>query len=76
MEGRELAGEAQTGRTDRSLLDWTLILATSAIFVELGSMAQLPHLAKAVTWAVILTLAMCVLLVGCAVALWRTTHFR
>jgi len=76
MEGRELAGEAQTGRSDRSLLDWILIIATSAIFVVLGSMAELPHLAVAVTWAVILTVAMCILLVGCAVALWRTTHFR
>jgi drug/metabolite transporter (DMT)-like permease len=76
MEGRELAGEARTGRMDRSLLDWILIIATSAIFVRLGSMAQLPRLPMAATWAVILTLAMCVLLVGCAVALWRTTHFR
>ena len=76
LEGRELAGEAQTGRADRSILDWILIIATSAIFVLLGSMAQLPHVAVAMTWAVMLTLAMCVLLVGCGVALWRTTHFR
>jgi drug/metabolite transporter (DMT)-like permease len=76
MDGRELAGEAQTRRTDRSLLDWMLILATTAIFVLLGSMAQLPHLAIAVSWAVMLTLAMCVLLVACGVALWRTTRFR
>jgi EamA-like transporter family len=76
MEGRELAGEARPGRTDRSLLDWMLIITTTAIFALLGSMAHLPHLAIAVSWAVMLTLAMCILLAGCAVALWRTTHFR
>jgi drug/metabolite transporter (DMT)-like permease len=76
IEGRELAGEAQTRGTDRSLLDWILIIATTAIFVVLGSMARLPHLAVAVSWAVVLTLAMCILLGGCGVALWRTTRFR
>jgi drug/metabolite transporter (DMT)-like permease len=76
IEGREFAAEAQTRRTDRSLLDWMLILATTVIFVLLGSMAQLPHLAIALSWAVMLTLAMCILLVGCGVALWRTTRFR
>jgi glucose uptake protein GlcU len=76
MEGRELADEAPTSRRDRSLLDWILIIATTAIFVLLGSMAQLPRLAIALSWAVMLTLAMSILLVGCGVALWRTTRFR
>ena len=72
MEGRQF-GEASANRT---LLDWLLILGTTALFVVLAVMAKLPHMDIAVGWAAVLTIAMLALLVTCGIALWRITRFR
>jgi drug/metabolite transporter (DMT)-like permease len=72
MEGRAYG----PGSTRRSVLDWLLILVTTALFVVLAAMARLPHIDIALGWAVALTIAMLALLATCGIALWRTTRFR
>jgi hypothetical protein len=72
MEGRQFGA----GASDRTLLDWLLILGTTALFVVLAVMAKLPHMDIAMGWAVALTIAMLALLATCGIALWRTTRFR
>jgi hypothetical protein len=60
----------------RSLLDWVLILGTTALFVVLATMARLPRMEISLGWALVLAAAMLVLLSSCAISLWRTTRFR
>ena len=60
----------------RSLLDWLLILGTSALFVALAAMARLPHIEINLGWAFLLAVAMLALMSACALSLWRTTRFR
>jgi len=71
MEGRDF--EAEPGR--RSLVDWLLVAGVTAIFVVLGAMARLPHVDINLKWTALISAAMLSLLVGCAIALWRTTRF-
>jgi len=67
----------QASPTTRTLLDWALILGTTALFVILAVMARLPpHMDIASGWAVALAVAMFALLATCGIALWRTTRFR
>jgi hypothetical protein len=72
MEGRSF-GTAQHKRT---LLDWLLILGTTALFVALAVIARLPSIGISLGWAVVLTAAMLALLMAGGIALWRTTRFR
>lgn len=72
MEGRQ-HGSVSNSRT---ALDWLLILGTTAMFVALATIAQLPSMEIGMTWAVALTVTMLVLMGACGVALWRTTRFR
>ena len=72
MEGRE-HGSVSNSRT---LLDWLLILGTTAMFVALATIARLPSVEIGGTWAVALTLTMLLLMAACGIALWRTTRFR
>ncbi len=72
MEGRQ-HGTAAPGR---SILDWLLILGTTALFVVLAIMAGLPHADISLNAALALALAMLALLATCGIALWRTTRFR
>ena len=60
----------------RTLLDWLLIVTTTAVFIALASVAQFPRVELALGWAALLTLAMFGLLAVCGLALWRTTRFR
>jgi drug/metabolite transporter (DMT)-like permease len=71
MEGRAY----ETGPTRRTLLDWLLILGTTALFAALARVARLPHLNINIGWAAVLVLAMFSLLAAGGVALWRTTRF-
>jgi hypothetical protein len=71
MEGREFEG----GGSDRTFLDWLIIGGVTAIFVVLAVMAQLPHMDINLRWAAAVMTAMLLLLVGCGIALWRTTRF-
>ena len=77
MEGRAMQGSAAgSGANARSLLDWLLVLITTALFIALAFMAKLPHIDIGTGWAVALSLAMLALLTACGIALWRTTRFR
>ena len=71
MEGKELNG----GASHRTFLDWLLVAAVTAIFVALAAMAQIPRLDIDLKWAALVSVAMFLLLVSCAIALWRTTRF-
>ncbi len=71
MEGTDFEGQ----RPRRTLVDWILIGGVTAIFAGLASDARLPRMDIDLRWAAAVSLAMLLLLVGCGVALWRTTRF-
>jgi glucose uptake protein GlcU len=71
MEGREING----GVSHRTLIDWLLVAAVTAIFVALAAMARIPAIDINLKWAALVSVATLLLLVGCAIALWRTTRF-
>jgi drug/metabolite transporter (DMT)-like permease len=72
MEGREFG----QGLSRRTLIDWLLICGVTAIFVALAAMARLPRFDIDMRWAAAVSVAMLLLLVGCGIALWRTTRFN
>ena len=72
MEGRSFDATQHS----RSLIDWLLILGTTALFILLATFARLPLTDISAGWGVVLTAAMLVLLGAGGVALWRTTRFR
>ena len=72
MEGKSYDNVAHS----RTILDWLLVLGTTALFAALALVARLPHLGISFGWAVVLTAAMLALLAAGAIALWRTTRFR
>ncbi len=72
MEGRSF----EKTQHSRSILDWLLILGTTALFAVLATVARLPVIDISRGWAVVLTAAMFALLVAGGIALWRTTRFR
>ncbi len=72
MEGKSYG----TVASGRSIIDWLLILGTTALFIALASVARMPRMAISMTWAVALTAAMLALLAMGGIALWRTTRFR
>ena len=72
MEGKSYGSASHS----RSIFDWLLILATTALFVLLASVSRLPHAGVSIEWAALLTVAMLALLVWCGITLWRTTRFR
>ena len=71
MEGRDVEGRVNR----RSLVDWLLIAVVTIIFVALAAIARVPHIDINVEWAVAIAAAMLVLLLVCAIALWRITRF-
>jgi hypothetical protein len=72
MEGRSFDGRQHA----RGLLDWLLILGTTALFALLASVARLPVMDINLAWGGVLTAAMLALLAAGGIALWRTTRFR
>jgi len=72
MEGRESL-ETQHGRI---WLDWVLVAVTTGIFIGVATVAQVPRIALNWGWVAGLTLAMLGFLVGCGLALYRTTRFN
>jgi drug/metabolite transporter (DMT)-like permease len=77
MEGRGMKNaEPDSTANPRTVLDWLLILGTTALFAVLALMAKLPTVEISVAWAAALTIAMLALLATCGIALWRTTRFR
>jgi drug/metabolite transporter (DMT)-like permease len=71
MEGRETEGRGG----HRTFIDWLLVASVTAIFAALATMARIPRTDINLLWAALVSAAMLVLLVGCALALWRTTRF-
>jgi len=73
MDGRQAAGESAPSR---SVWDWLLVAAATAIFAVLASMARVPQMSLNWVPAALLTTALLVLLFICTLALWRTTRFH
>jgi drug/metabolite transporter (DMT)-like permease len=71
MEGRQF----EEGVSRRTLIDWLLVSGVTAIFVALAAIARLPQVDIDLRWAVAISVAMLLLLLGCGIALWRTTRF-
>ena len=72
MEGRAYESSA----AGRSILDWLLILVTTALFAALAIISKPPQVDVSFGWAAALTVVMFTLMSACGVALWRTTRFR
>ena len=72
MEGRETGA----GISRQTFLDWLLVAGVTAIFAALAAMARIPSVDINLKWAALVSVAMLLLLVGCATALWRTTRFN
>jgi len=72
MEGRA-RGKSPAGRI---AIDWLLIASTTALFVVLAAMAEIPRRSLSLRWAAALAAAMSVVLAAGAVLLWRTTQFH
>ncbi len=72
MEGTHFGSQ----ENNRSIVDWILILGTTALFICLGFLARFPQMDISLTAATVLVLAMIALLTAGAAALWRTTRFR
>jgi hypothetical protein len=72
-----LSGEAAGApRHTRSWLDWTIMLAATAVFVGFALVARVPELAVNGGPLVALVVASVALLAGAGWALWRTTGFN
>jgi glucose uptake protein GlcU len=72
IEGRSFGNTSNS----RTLLDWILIIGTTALFVGLALMARIPQVDINSGWALGLTAAMLILVAIGGTALWRTTRFR
>jgi drug/metabolite transporter (DMT)-like permease len=72
MEGRAYESSA----AGRSVLDWLLILVTTALFAALAVISKPPQMEASFGWAAALSVVMFTLMAACGVALWRTTRFR
>jgi hypothetical protein len=72
-----LAGEDPdaSATSRRGTLDWALVAGASAAFVAAAAVAEAPALAFRLDAALALAAASLVLLVWCALTLWRTTRF-
>jgi hypothetical protein len=72
MEGRAYESSA----AGRSVVDWLLIVVTTALFAALAIISKPPQVDVSFGWAAALTVVMFTLMAACGVALWRTTRFR
>jgi drug/metabolite transporter (DMT)-like permease len=73
MEGRQLEGESAPSRT---LLDWLLLAATTAVFLYFARIARVPEISFQTIPAALLSVALIILLLICGISLWRTTRFH
>jgi glucose uptake protein GlcU len=60
----------------RTWIDWMVVGAATATLVGFAAVARAPELAIRWQWAAVLALVTLGVLVGCGVALWRTTRFN
>lgn len=73
MDGRRAADESAHSR---SIWDWLLVAAASAIFVVFAGMARVPQMSLHAGPAALLIAALLLVLFICTLALWRTTRFN
>lgn len=73
MEGRQ---SPDPTRSSRSLGDWLLVMAATAIFAIFATMARAPRLSFDLASAAVLSAAALLLLFICGLALWRITRFN
>lgn len=73
MDGRQAEGEITPSR---SLLDWFLVAGATAIFIFFAALARVPEISLRLVPAAVLSAAILVLLIVCALSLWRTTRFH
>lgn len=73
MDGRRAADESAHSR---SIWDWLLVAAASAIFVVFAGMARVPQMSLHAGPAALLIAALLLLLFIGTLALWRTTRFN
>jgi len=72
MEGTD----SDVQRSGRTIIDWILVGGTTIIFIALAAVAQVPHMNVSLGFAGVISAMMLALLLGCAMALWRTTRFN
>ncbi len=72
--GARLSGYEPDAPRRRTVWDWLIVAAATAVFVGVAANAQAPELQIHYGWALALTLALLGLLGGCGFALWRTTR--
>jgi len=72
MEGRAY----ESTSPGRSVLDWLLIIGTTALFAALAIVSKPPQVDVNFGWAAALSVVMFTLMASCGVVLWRTTRFR
>ena len=73
FEGRQAAGESLPSRT---VLDWLLVAAASAVLLVFAAMARVPQFSFRWGPALALAAALLLLLFLCGRKLWRTTRFH
>jgi drug/metabolite transporter (DMT)-like permease len=74
--GASTGATSNASRPAKSLFDWLIVSAATAIFIILAFLARAPQLALHWTALAALTLAMLILLIVCGLTLWRTTRFN
>jgi drug/metabolite transporter (DMT)-like permease len=72
---RAAGGEIDATTHRRTWVDWLVVGVATAILIAFAAMAEAPQIALRWGWAAALTAAMLAILVGCGLALWRTTRF-
>ena len=70
-----LSGHEADAPKRRTPWDWLIVAGATAVFIVFAVNARPPELEINLLWALGLTVAMLGLLVGCGLALWRTTRF-
>ncbi len=72
-------GEGREGnmtRHRRTWTDWLVVSGATATLIGFAAVARAPQLAIRWEWAAVLALMTLGALIGCGVALWRTTRFN
>ncbi len=70
-----LLGTDPDATRGRTIWDWLIVAAATAVFVGFAALAEAPQLTIDYASALALTVAMVGLLLGCGFALWRATRF-
>lgn len=70
-----LSGRDPDAARGRTIWDWLIVAAATAVFIGFAAVAETPEMAIEYAWALGLLIAMLGLLGGCGFALWRATRF-